>query len=137
MYSFHKNRQCYINWSKYILSTNLFVRALKEESCILVWKQRNQQTMRKTDTQAYIPVRILYIMYIHSYHILVHCVLDLLIKCSLLESNLVSNRVTYFSCVYFLYCFVDDHSRVVLKNSQDGNDYINANYIEVSIINLI
>ena len=26
---------------------------------------------------------------------------------------------------------IDDHSRVILQNSPDGSDYINASYIEV------
>ena len=55
--------------------------------------------------------------------------------------TLPSNKVVYFCIILDIICitltiflFVDDHSRVILKNSQDGNDYINANYIEASII---
>ena len=35
------------------------------------------------------------------------------------------------------FCFLDDHSCVVLKHSPSGSDYINANYIEVNIYNHI
>ena len=40
--------------------------------------------------------------------------------------------VVVFSMHFF--CFVDDHSRVVLKgkNLDQDTDYINANYIDVS-----
>ena len=31
---------------------------------------------------------------------------------------------------------LDDHSRVVLRTTHDGNDYINANYIEASTFSL-
>ena len=55
--------------------------------------------------------------------------------------TLPSNKVVYFQyqslsdCITLtMFIFVDDHSRVILKNNQDGNDYINANYIEASII---
>lgn len=34
----------------------------------------------------------------------------------------------------FFFVFKDDHSRVVLDRSTHELDYINANYIEVSIV---
>lgn len=39
------------------------------------------------------------------------------------------------NCVYNWYCFIflDDHTRVILKES-NGEDYINASYISVSLI---
>ena len=35
-------------------------------------------------------------------------------------------------------CYVDDHSRVVLQDASDSaSDYINANYIDVSMLSVL
>ena len=40
------------------------------------------------------------------------------------------------SYIYSYFCFSDDHSRVVLSGNEDS-DYINASYIDVSLVSLL
>ena len=43
-------------------------------------------------------------------------------------------RINFIKQVNFLFYISDDYSRVILKTDLDYSDYINANYIKVSIV---
>ena len=44
--------------------------------------------------------------------------------------TLLENRITRYITFFYI---LDDHSRVILKTDIENSDYINANYITVSI----
>ena len=41
--------------------------------------------------------------------------------------------ICQFQCVCGFFLHIDDHSRIILKRNVNSSDYINANYINVSI----
>ena len=127
LYSFHK-KSVILN-DKSIFCQQIYFKSIERgELCLCLEAKKPANNAKNRYTSMY-PCTYIIRLYLHSYHALARCLLCLPIKWSIFNINLELICITLT-----IFIFIDDHSRVILKNSQDGNDYINANYIEASII---